>query len=206
MKTNVEQLSDSLSVLNHKDRQFAQSLVDQSRKGRLLSSKQDYWVNVLLQRATGQVETVPVASSDVVSGLVDLINRNNKAKFPAIRFLVGDREMKLTKAGPMARVPGSLNVVLVGNGEKQWYGRIHTDGRFEPSRALQGEKEAIVAALKKVAADPEGEAREYGRKTGHCCFCGLTLDDERSLLMGYGPVCAANYGLNWGVRPVKEQV
>lgn len=205
MNTNLdqlEQLSKVVELLNPKDRQFAESLLSQSVV-RHLSDKQHYWVGVLLEKATRKTPTVAVMECDTVSGIIELINRNNKAKFPAIRFLVGEKELKLTKAGERARVPGSLNIVLVGETEKTWYGRIHTNGEFEPSRAIEG-REAVVAALKRVAADPEGEAREYGRKTGHCCFCGLTLDDERSLLMGYGPICAANYQLNWGDRPSEE--
>jgi hypothetical protein len=28
-----------------------------------------------------------------------------------------------------------------------------------------------------------------------CSFCGLALTDEGSVFMGYGPICARNYGL-----------
>jgi hypothetical protein len=46
---------------------------------------------------------------------------------------------------------------------------------------------------------PQEAANSYGRLTGRCCFCGLPLKDERSLGVGYGAVCASNYGLPWGV-------
>lgn len=37
-----------------------------------------------------------------------------------------------------------------------------------------------------------------GRETGVCCFCALLLTDPRSIFAGYGPICAAHYGLPWG--------
>jgi hypothetical protein len=34
------------------------------------------------------------------------------------------------------------------------------------------------------------EMVEIGRKTGLCCICGRSLDDEQSIESGIGPVCA----------------
>jgi hypothetical protein len=34
------------------------------------------------------------------------------------------------------------------------------------------------------------EMVEIGRKTGLCCICGRSLDDEKSIEAGIGPVCA----------------
>ena len=36
------------------------------------------------------------------------------------------------------------------------------------------------------------EMIEIGRKTGLCCICGRSLDDEKSIEAGIGPVCAKN--------------
>ena len=52
--------------------------------------------------------------------------------------------------------------------------------------------------LKAFAADPETVAAQYGSLTGNCCFCGRKLTDDRSTNVGYGPVCADKFGLNWG--------
>lgn len=40
----------------------------------------------------------------------------------------------------------------------------------------------------------EAEAQEFGKQYSLCCACARTLDDERSLAVGYGPVCADHYG------------
>jgi hypothetical protein len=49
-----------------------------------------------------------------------------------------------------------------------------------------------------MAADPAKAASEYGRLTVHCCFCSLPFTDARSTAVGYGRICAGNYGLPWG--------
>jgi hypothetical protein len=40
----------------------------------------------------------------------------------------------------------------------------------------------------------EEQARAFGKQHGFCCACALDLDDDRSLAVGYGPVCAKRYG------------
>lgn len=39
-----------------------------------------------------------------------------------------------------------------------------------------------------------GSAAKFGRLYGMCVNCSATLTDERSVLVGYGPVCASNNG------------
>jgi hypothetical protein len=40
----------------------------------------------------------------------------------------------------------------------------------------------------------EAEAQAFGKLHGFCCNCGIDLDDDRSLAVGYGPVCAGHNG------------
>jgi hypothetical protein len=42
------------------------------------------------------------------------------------------------------------------------------------------------------------QAAEYGKLTGHCIACCRALTDDRSVTVGYGPVCANRYGWPWG--------
>jgi hypothetical protein len=58
---------------------------------------------------------------------------------------------------------------------------------------------AVTAALASLAADPAAACSAYGHLTGACCFCRLPLTDARSVAVGYGPICAGNFGLPWGV-------
>ena len=48
-------------------------------------------------------------------------------------------------------------------------------------------------------------AAQHGHETGHCCFCNKKLDDEKSVTLGCGPVCAKNYGLSRSVKTKEEQ-
>ena len=43
------------------------------------------------------------------------------------------------------------------------------------------------------------QAARFGSVTGSCVFCMRTLTDERSISVGYGPICAEHNGLPWGV-------
>lgn len=52
--------------------------------------------------------------------------------------------------------------------------------------------------LDKLAADPVGFLAQVGKDMDGCCFCNSALTDPRSKEVGYGPVCAANWGLPWG--------
>lgn len=116
-------------------------------------------------------------------------------KHPAIVVATPVGEIKLSVAGPNARVPGSINVAEKGKfGEARYYGRITQDGVFAGREAPA----ELVDYLKAFAADPAKMAAEHGHKTGSCCFCNRSLTDERSTSVGYGPVCAGHYGLSWG--------
>jgi hypothetical protein len=42
------------------------------------------------------------------------------------------------------------------------------------------------------------QAAAFGRLTGQCVFCARELTDQRSIDVGYGPVCAGKNGLPWG--------
>jgi hypothetical protein len=60
-----------------------------------------------------------------------------------------------------------------------------------------------VGAPHRVGLKPEHkttaeQAAEFGHVTGQCVFCSRLLTDERSLAVGYGPVCASKNGLAWG--------
>lgn len=59
-----------------------------------------------------------------------------------------------------------------------------------------------IDAVRAFGDDPIRHAAAHGQRTSNCCFCRLQLTDGRSLAMGYGPVCASNWGLPWGDQRV----
>jgi hypothetical protein len=58
----------------------------------------------------------------------------------------------------------------------------------------------MVRVFAVFAQNPEQVAAQYGRMTGCCSFCDRKLKDSRSVEMGYGPVCAGKFGLDWGTK------
>lgn len=195
---SLDLLRTSLPLLSASDANFASSLLAQYDRKGSLSDKQLYWVNKLAERATTPApERVKVGSMLAVYAL--FTKAREHLKWPKVVLTGGFDTIRISVAGPNARIPGSINVVVADT--RDWCGRILSDGTWEPSRKLD-EKQAgeIQLLLTEFAADPAGVAARHGRLTGNCCFCNSGLKDERSTDMGYGPVCAKNFGLPWGAR------
>lgn len=192
---SIATLRDNLANLSPNDQRFAFSLLSAKR----LSEKQAYWVNVLAERATKPQpprQEIKVASD--LSGITSLFDKASaKLKRPAIVLSTPETgAIRLSVAGDKSREPGTVNVTTLGSFEERvWLGRIHKDGRFEVSRKAEAQAPAVGKLLARFACDPAAVAAEHGRTTGACCFCNRPLTDARSIEVGYGPVCAANYGL-----------
>lgn len=73
------------------------------------------------------------------------------------------------------------------------------DLRVPPSPAA-----GVLLAI--LENDPADVARLHGQRTGRCCFCRKPLITNESVTMGYGPVCADNWGLPWGMRATAEEI
>jgi len=107
----------------------------------------------------------------------------------------------LSVAGPAARLPGTVNLTDgKPYGQNTWFGRVDpATGAWEPSSKVDAQTTtAITALLANFAKDPAKVASLYGKLTGNCCFCSRDLTDQRSVSVGYGPICAGHYGLPWG--------
>jgi hypothetical protein len=174
------------------DSAFGLGLVTQYDVKQSLSEKQWRWVHKLAvdatapQAATG-VQTLELNLIKVVA-MLHFAKRYGEIKYPAIRVeLEGLPGVKLTLAGGEARFPGSVNILCNG----RWMGRIHKRGNVEP-RDLDPQ---VLEVLKRLEADPAGVATLHGRRTGNCCFCGRHLEQKDSVACGYGPICAAKFGL-----------
>jgi len=196
------QLASNVQSLQAKDKSFAQSLIEQNARRGSLSDKQWYWVEVLAKRATGAERERPARQEVAVgdfTGVMDLLQTGHgKLKYPKIRLQTeSGSPVVLGLAGPNSKAPGTVNVTDGGRyGYNVWYGRVERDGTFSQASAAGDE---VVDLLTALSADPAEVAAAYGRLTGNCCFCSRGLEDERSTDVGYGPVCAKNYDLPWGV-------
>lgn len=110
-------------------------------------------------------------------------------KSPKLRVLHTDGKSELrlsiTKAGAS---PGSIAVTIGGT----FTGCIRPDGKTTGGVAASDD---LQKHLLRVAEDPITAAKEYAALMGLCSFCGKTLEEEGSVEVGYGPVCAKKWNL-----------
>lgn len=121
---------------------------------------------------------------------------NEKIQYPRIHLHNG---YVLNRAGANAKYPGSINVTDgKPYGRNQWFGRISTQGTLTMPNYMQKHGEELQYELDKFQLDPAKYAECYGKATANCMFCHKELTAQQSVAVGYGPTCAANYGLPWG--------
>jgi hypothetical protein len=122
-------------------------------------------------------------------------------KYPKLTYVFNDGiypdKIQLSLAGAKASKPGSINITDGGPyGRNVWFGRINR-GAEAPAIQSNFRNTALADKIYKIMEDPQGMAKLQGQKFAHCCFCGLELTNKNSVTVGYGPVCAENWGLPW---------
>lgn len=85
-----------------------------------------------------------------------------------------------------------VKVQLAKQGSGYPYAKSFIDGRW-----VYVGREPLSRLSEQTKLSPE-QAAAFGHLYGECCYCARDLTDERSIEVGYGPVCAAKYGLPWG--------
>lgn len=192
----VEALEQVVAKLSQRDRDFAEDLLSNFRRWGRLSDKQMQWVDTLTQRATAPAP-LPTQQVNVqkIQDLFALAAQKLRRVKVALQAASGQKVV-FTKAGPMSKYAGQ---VLITDGapfgSNKFFGRIDANGDFYATRSAGQDVQALVTEF---ADNPAETAGRYGRLTGGCSFCNHKLDDDRSLQVGYGPVCARRFGLVWG--------
>lgn len=136
-------------------------------------------------------EAAPVVDlTPIVAFLKRATAGSKPLKYPRAHFLApnGTDEVRLSLNGSGSPVPGSLQVRL----NDEWIGRVEPNGKVV---GRLGNDAALVAHLLNIANDPATAAKQYGALRCVCSFCLTSLDDEGSIEVGYGPVCAKRYEL-----------
>lgn len=184
-------LKQSLPNLSGRDRSFAVSLCEGFIGYGRLSGKQMYWAKILIERAKNSPE--PGAFTPPLTGFINLARNVMETKDKAtFRIRADGDEYKLWVK------KGNTHVAVYDASDGLYLGQIrNADALFYPRRPSEVPP-SLVKALIAFSADPEGAAAAYGHETSSCCFCSRELTDERSVKVGYGPVCADHYGLGWG--------
>lgn len=169
---------------------------DLCRRGRRfgLTPSQAFWVHKLVIDRERPEQAAPASIPDVGRALIAMFDSAAQhLKWPKIRF----QDLLFTRAGEKSREPGAVNITTPEaiRDQRRYMGRVRRDGSF-----VQGAYcDAVTRArILEILADPGGLAAAHGRQVGSCCFCSRALTDERSTSVGYGPICAARFGLPWG--------
>jgi hypothetical protein len=196
----IEWLSQNLNKVATKDMDFVISLTGQFKKKGVLSDKQWPWVKKIYDRMQEPELPLPppkmLEVGDMKGVQALFAKASEKIKFPTVVLMTQSGvEIRLSIAGQKAKNPGTVNVVNVHT--KEWYGRIHMDGNWEVSKRVTPPKDLWVL-LVGFANKPAEVAASFGHLTGRCCFCNSGLTTDKSLSVGYGPVCAKKWGLAWG--------
>lgn len=195
-QARVDALIAVVDKLSRGDAGFAQSLAGNLRTWGRLSDKQLQWVDTLIQRASAPAPA-PTQQVNVqkIQDLFALAAQKLRRVKVALQAASGQRVV-FTKAGSMSKYAGQILITDGGPfGANKFFGRIDANGDFYATRTADKDVQALVTEF---ADSPAETAGKYGRLTGGCSFCNHKLDDNRSLEVGYGPVCAKRFGLVWG--------
>jgi hypothetical protein len=194
----VQSLMMAQPKLGNSDREFAGSLISNFNRLGRLSDKQMVWVETLVARAMAPKPAPVVTETVNFQAIQDLFDRAAQ-KLRRIKIKLqapNGQPVTFGRAGAMSKYAGQILITDgLPFGQNKFFGRIDVDGSFYGTRSAD---QTVVDLVKEFAGDPAGTAGRYGRLTGGCSFCNHSLKDDRSTEVGYGPVCAKNFGLAWG--------
>ena len=122
--------------------------------------------------------------------LFNLFNSAGKTlKYPKIRLLVSCNEKNKRNIEILLKYnPKNTKVILIYNDNKI-IGEIYAN-YIKTTSIID-----VVGTIENLAKTPFDELKNFGLVTGRCPFCYKELSKEESVLYGYGPVCARNFGL-----------
>lgn len=193
---------------NHRSKDFYISLYEWYLDKGFWSVKQERYVDEAINLYTQtsaeiedetQIEKLSPPSQLFFDGskirqLFDLAAK--KIKYPSIHFWRDTGEIQLYLCGNLSKTPGFIRITNAQSYPNQEvYAEINKDGkglfRKDTSPSFKKEIFSIINA-------PIEEAKLRGIKSGFCCFCARVIETKESMTAGYGPICAANFGLPWG--------
>ncbi len=167
-------------------------MIDKKLEGSTPESFGSHFGTVVEMSGPPKAEPKVVEASNVLAFFEEAATR---VKFPKVRTA----SLKFTRSGSKAKVPGGIVVTDHGDyPNNKFYGRIGLDGKFLATGSAGPE---VIAGVTEFNADPAAFATKEGKLNGRCVFCFSPIgtgDDRKSIEAGYGPVCAAKFGIPWG--------
>lgn len=222
LDVNMKTLRSNIELLDSdKDKEFARSLCHYYETYDKLSPKQaiyaaKFWqeVNSLgaeqAEPSRGKRVASPTPVSSSVAGnwpeidcrsIIEMFDfASTKIKYPNVTIPITQYEkLKFHRMSATSRAPGNITVTDGGKfPDHKLYGEISHSGKFLWNAIIIRRDRWVVPAIVKTIDNFTELAAISGKETGFCCYCGLGLTNKHSLAVGYGPICAANYGLPWG--------
>lgn len=201
LEERLESLKDLQKVypeLPKRQQSFAASLLSQYYEKGSLSNKQWHHVPSLVGIVQNREPIYGSFKAILVMFRIAASNDNGKAlKRPKVRLITSE-DTYVT----LVFNPEETSEVLVytggysSHGKRLFAGWIHEDNivPYAPDRMT----EDVKLLLQEFSLDPQRTALAMAKKLGVCMYCNSTLTDEVSKEHGYGPVCAANWGLPHG--------
>lgn len=188
-----------INYLEPSQRAFAASLAAciLDRRQSSWSEKQFYWVKKLTEEgeAVRQAakEGFKEAEPKLFPNITKLFRSNSKLTSllnPKIVYKLGEHKPTVTlffnprHSCIQAKLDGQklIATIRIPSGEEDMRWPI---------------KQQYLELLQEIEKDPIQAAILTGKLTSCCSFCSRPLTDERSVKHGYGPICAANWGLPW---------
>lgn len=185
-----------ISVLNQNGSDFAKSLVASHDKWGRWTPKQRACAEEIVRVTQAPKQEV---ASAALKGIVDLFARpiSRGMKRPKLSFILDTKKLTISMAPAMKGSSPHPNAgCFYVKYEGLYCGKITPSGLFQGRHGFVPQN--VMDFMEVFAKDPLTVGSEYGRKSGCCCFCGMGLSDGRSLIKGYGPVCANHWELPWG--------
>ena len=193
--------AQALTICRGLTKPFAKDLASKADQYGL-THDQIVWTHILAIEGTFEhvKKTVEQTIQDFENIAAFFKRASANLKYPKVLLYVVDRCIVLKW-----KLDGTIQLVdrhrttfnqKFGKPMPEWYGKITPDGKLVTGVELLGLHEALTA----FAQNHTHVAEVYGQRFGHCCFCGLELTNKASVHLGYGPICASNYGLPWEVE------
>jgi hypothetical protein len=122
---------------------------------------------------------------DQYAELFDMFHKAAQAlKYPKITFVSTNG----SKVQVYLAAKGYIAIKVDG----EYQGKImnkDSDLIFYPCQA------DLRTEIENFCSFPAYQSKIYGQRYNHCCFCGRELVESTSVSLGYGPICAENFGL-----------
>lgn len=159
------------------------------KSNKALSEKQLYWAKEAGKAASSQtaMQTATLAMTFTNIAALFATALDKGLAYPKISYDLETCRLVLAYSPSYASI-----AIRVGN---RSIGALALNGTMSKNYPIKDAK--ILACLVEIEKDPVKAAKLSGKQTGSCCFCGRELTDARSVIHGYGPICAAHWNIPW---------